>query len=97
MPRTPWGKSSSSPGHGLIEAVYARDAVARLDDGADLGHVHGRVELGNLPPDDIRDLSGLNFHPLTLLIQKRFAEPAQLRAEAAIDDGSVQLHHDPAD
>src|SRR6185436_15894472 len=54
------GKLQELPGHGLLEPVHARDAVADLDDATDLLEVDLRLVARQLALDDLADLSGLD-------------------------------------
>ena len=52
-------------GHGALDAVHARDAVADRDDGADFGHVHVDGEAADLLADDLGDVFSLDGHRYT--------------------------------
>src|SRR5262249_34857403 len=52
------GEREELAGHRLLEPVDARDAVADLDDAADLLHVDLCLEARQLALDDFADLSG---------------------------------------
>ena len=50
------------PGHGLVEAVDARDTVADRQDRADLGDVDRLLVARELPFQDFGDFVGFDFH-----------------------------------
>ena len=54
------GERQQLAGHRLLEPVDARDAVADLDDAADLLQVDLRLVARELALDDLADLSGLD-------------------------------------
>ena len=60
MPTTSPGNCEQLAGHRLLEPVDARDAVADLDDAADLLEVDLRLVARELALDDLADLSGLD-------------------------------------
>ncbi len=62
MPVTPPGNSRSSDDEGILEAVDLGDAVADLDDGADVARLRGRVEALDRGLDDADDLVGSDGH-----------------------------------
>src|SRR2546422_397517 len=65
--------------HRPLEPVDARDAVADLDDAADLLQVHLRLVARELLPDDLADLSGLDHPcPLTSRSRNRASWPSRL-------------------
>src|SRR3989449_8181213 len=65
--------------HRPLEPVDARDAVADLDDAADLLQVHLRLVARELLPDDLADLSGLDHPcPLTTRSRSRASWPSRL-------------------
>ena len=65
MPDDVARKREQLAGHRLLEPVHARDAVADLDDAADLLQVDLRLVARQLALDDFADLSGLD-HPALL-------------------------------
>ena len=54
-------------GHGALDAVHARDAVADRDDAADLGHVHVHGEAADLVADDLGDFFGFDVHRMIVV------------------------------
>ena len=49
-------------GHGVLDAVHARDAVADRDDAADFGHVDVDGVAADLFADDLGYLFGFDVH-----------------------------------
>src|SRR3989449_338632 len=73
------GKLEQLARHRPLEPVDARDAVADLDDAADLLQVHLRLVARELLPDDFADLSGLDHPcPLTSRSRNRASWPSRL-------------------
>ena len=63
-------------GHGALDAVYARDAVAERHDGADFGDVDIDGVAADLVADDLGDLFGFDVHVDLFLLRKRRGCPA---------------------
>ena len=55
-------------GHGALDAVHARDAVADRHDGADLGDVDVDGVAADLVADDLGDFFGFDVHELMLSV-----------------------------
>src|SRR5712692_8059196 len=77
--------------HRPLEPVDARDAVADLDDAADLLQVHLRLVARELLPDDLADLSGLDHrYPRRGAAPPfRTSPPRVARAKPALERGLV--------
>ena len=90
MPMTSSGKLQQLAGHRLLEPVHARDAVADLDDAADLLQVDLRLVARQLALDDLADLSGLDHAVSPLPLRQALPHARELAVEAAVHDAGCR-------
>ena len=83
-------------GHGLLEPVDARDAVADLDDATDLLEVDLRLVARELALDDLADLSGLD-HVYPLPARQTLPHARELTIETAVHDEAADLGDEAAE
>ena len=97
-------------GHGALDAVHARDAVADRDHGADFGHVDGWTACSDLVADDLGDLFGSDIHLQSVgggppassaargvACSDRAPDLRELRGHAAVVDRAADPGHHAAD
>ena len=89
------GERQELAGHGLLEAVHARNAVADFDDAADLLEIDLRLVARELALDDFADLSGVD-HRSPLGAGQPVTHALELRVEAAVQDHAADLGHEAA-
>src|SRR5205823_4410938 len=85
-------------GHGAVQAVHARDAVACGQDGAGLLVLDLLVVVLDLLADDVADLCGADVHGWSSsLLAELVAERAELSANGAVVNGVAELGDDAAE
>src|SRR5205823_7146871 len=91
-------------GHGVVDAVHTRDAVADRDDAADFGDIDVDREAPDLLADDLRNLFCFDVHALipnpcalSPRAGERFFDAFELARHAAVVDRAADPCDDPAD
>ena len=106
MPMTPPGNSSSSEARAPCEPVDLGDAVADLDDRADVARLGIGVERVDRGLDDVDDLVGADGHGFSCRLggagaigarHEALAEPLEAAPDAGVVEGVADPDGEPAD